>query len=126
MMCLFVVPIDVEHLEDFFKTPIDIMVRPMSLIRVLHDTIAQELCHTHLGKHYQSPLEILPLKMVPTLEYLKGQDLAELRKDARKPDGLPGIPVGEFFGPQVSRGVHFLVWLPPRDREFLWSVLFHD
>jgi len=123
MMRLFVVPVDVEHLEDPFKTPIDIMVRPMSLIRVLHDTIAEELCHTHFGKHYQSPLEILPLKMVPTL---KGQDPAELQKDARKPDGLPEIPVGEFFGPQVSGGVHFLVWLPPRDREFLWSVLFHD
>jgi hypothetical protein len=74
----------------------------------------------------KSPLEILPLKTVPTLEYLKGQDLAELRKGARKPDGLAEIPVGEFFGPQVSGGVHFLVWLPPRDREFLWSVLFHD
>ena len=126
MMRLFFVPIDIEHPEDPFKTPINILVCPVSLIRVLHNTIAEELCRMHLGKNYQSPLEILPLRMVPTLEHLKGQDLAELRKDAQKPDGLPEIPVGQFWGSQVSGGVHFLVWLPPKNGEFLWSVLFHN
>lgn len=125
MSHLLVVSIDVD-LEDPFNAPFEIVVRPTTLIRVLHKTIAEELRLTNLGENYQSSLEILPLKMVPTLQYLKSQDLAELRKDARRPDGLPEFPVAEFFAPKVSGGIHLLVWLPPKDGEFLWLGLSHN
>jgi hypothetical protein len=55
---------------------------------------------------------------------LRQQDLAELRTRAFKtPEEMPSNTIAEFFPTKAGLRIHFLVWLPPKDREFLWSLI---
>lgn len=84
---------------------------------ILHK-ILQELRKTRIGEHYQQNLEILPLQRILTLNHLEMEDLAHLRNEAQQFNRLANVSVDEFFGPQRLNRIHFIVWLPPKDREF--------
>jgi hypothetical protein len=68
-------------------------------------------------------LEVLPLSQTPTLVDLQQGNIADLYDLALRSKDLPTIAASEFFTQQISGGVHFLVWLPPAEREFLWLNL---
>jgi hypothetical protein len=78
-----------------------------------------------VGEFFRSNLEILPLPTTPTMIELREQNLAELRiKAHRQPEDFPAITFAKFFNRFYVEGqqdpcVHFLVWLPPKYREFL-------
>jgi hypothetical protein len=57
--------------------------------------------------------------MMPTLDELKEQNLADLHKMAQQPSNRPTNEVSEFFSLQDLDGIHFLVWLPPANCELL-------
>jgi hypothetical protein len=71
-----------------------------------------------IGNNFTSPLEILPMQTMPTLDELKKQDLTALRTMANQQNDLPSDTVSDFFSAQGLDKIHFLVWLPPQDREF--------
>jgi len=109
---LTVVPIDGET----FKPRLLLDVDPSTLIEAIPGLIRNRLRNVLIGEYYRSNLDVLPLKMMPTLDQLKGEDLAKLRNQVRQHDALQD-DVAEFFGSQISDGIHCLVWLPPKDRE---------
>ena len=110
------IPVD----NDKLGIPVAVDVHQSTLVSKMHDVICDHLRQTTIGQHYRSPLPILPLERMPPEDHLN-TDLANLRMEAQQPDALPKRPVVEFFNlnQQHSEGVHFLVWLPPEDREFL-------
>lgn len=115
---LAVVPVDGQS----FALPFHVDVHPSTKIVVMHNLICNKLREIHIGEFYRSGLEILPLQEMPTLDQLKGDNLSNLRKRALLPDELPNECVNEWFHPQELNGIHFIVWLPATDREFLWST----
>jgi hypothetical protein len=88
----------------------------------MHNLICNKLWKVHIGEFYRSDLEILPGQETPTLDRLKGNNLANLRKRALPPEELPNKCVNEWFHPQELNGIYFIVWLPATDCEFLWST----
>ena len=57
--------------------------------------------------------------MTPTLDQLKMQDIADLQKQAQQiVDNFPNDSVHGYFNQPGSDGVHFVVWLPPKNSEF--------
>jgi hypothetical protein len=120
ILCLTVVPINGKR----YGHPVHIDVDPSTTIIVMHNLICDKLRTTTIGEFYRKPLEILPLRLMLTLEQLKGEDPAELCKEALQPDSLPDIPVVEWFKFPPLQGlnaIHFVVWLPVAAREFLCS-----
>jgi hypothetical protein len=78
-----------------------------------------------VGESFRSDLEILPLPTTPTTIELREHNLADLCANAyRKPEDFPTITFDKYFNRFGVKGqqnpcVHFLVWLPPKDRESL-------
>lgn len=70
-----------------------------------------------IGPNLGSPLDILPMQSMPTLDDLREQDLAVLRTEAPQPKDLPVDAVCDFFRARDLDKVHFLVWLPPANGE---------
>jgi hypothetical protein len=75
-----------------------------------------------IGPDLHSPLDILPMQNMPTLDDLKKQDLAILRTEASQPNDLPVDAVCDFFSAQDWDKIHFLVWLPPATGEFFGRI----
>ena len=101
-------------------------VRPWNPIVAVHHRICVELKTIWLvSEDFRSNLEILPLPTTPTTIELREHNLAELRaKVHRQPEDFPPITFENFFNRFSVKGqqdpcVHFLVWLPPDDRESL-------
>jgi hypothetical protein len=75
-----------------------------------------------IGPDLHSPLDILPMQNMPTLDDLKKQDIAGLRTEAHQPNDLPVDTVLNFFGAQDLDKIHFLVWLPPANGESFGQI----
>ena len=75
-----------------------------------------------IGANFHSPLDILPLQAMPTLDDLKKQDLSALRAIAQQQKNLTRDMVSDFFSEQGSDKIHVLVWLPPADREYCGQI----
>jgi hypothetical protein len=117
---LLVIPIDGEE----FEHPFEIKVCPTTRIKAIHDRIYSGLREEMLvGQYCWSSLQILPLRATPTLDELKGRLDEVSLSFAKRLDTMSFQPIEglNFFGPQHFSSVHFLVWLPPEDREFLLS-----
>jgi hypothetical protein len=119
---IVVVPIEGEELHD----PLFLQVPSWDPIVTLHHRIRDMLRLACLiGEFFQSDLAILPLPTTPTMTELRKQNLADLRAKAyQDPANLPYSTFAEFFNRFYVQGqqdpcVHCLVWLPPKDREFL-------
>jgi hypothetical protein len=72
-----------------------------------------------IGPDLHSPLDILLMQGVPTLDDQRKQDLTGLRTGANQPNDLPVDIVCNFFSAQDLDKIHCLVWLPPANGEFL-------
>ena len=79
--------------------------------------------HGMVGPILHDDLEILPLQDIPSLPTLHQKNLARLRDDTHAPGDLPTQEASEYFGPEKSDGIHFLVWLPLINGEFHWPLL---
>jgi hypothetical protein len=102
-----------------FVTEFSINAHRITPLGMLRTSIRKRLCNFLIGEFYDSLLEILPLPTTPTLDQLKMQDIADLRKQARQiVDDFPSDSVHEYFNQPGSDGVHFVVWLPPKNSEF--------
>jgi hypothetical protein len=75
-----------------------------------------------IGPDLHSPLQILPMQNMPTLDDLKKKDLAILRIEANQPNDLPVDAVCDFFSAQDLDKIHFLVWLPPANGEYFGRI----
>jgi hypothetical protein len=75
-----------------------------------------------IGPDLHSPLDILPMQCMPTLDDLKKQDLASLRTKANQLNDLPVDAVRDFFSAQDLDKIHFLVWLPPANGESIGRI----
>jgi hypothetical protein len=107
-----------------FRTPFSIEAPPSARIVEFQDFIRSGLrVNGFISRSLNSGLEILPLPQTPTLSELKQRKMADLHDMAHLPKDLPKNKASEFFTQQDSGGVHFLVWLPPAEREFLWLNL---
>jgi hypothetical protein len=115
MLRLTVVPIDSKS----FASPFHVNAHPSTKIVVMHNLICNNLRKIHIGEFCQSSLDILPLQAVLTLNQLKGKNLKDLHKRALPPDKLPNNCVNEWFCPRVMNWIHFVIWLPATDHEFL-------
>jgi hypothetical protein len=69
-----------------------------------------------IGPGLDSPLDILPMQNMPTLDDLKKKDLTVLRNNAIPLHNLPDNIVSHFFTAQDLDKIHFLVWLPSENR----------
>jgi len=107
---LTVLPID----GDKCGAPLYIEPHPLTGVDAIHNIIRNALIPIHIGRGCTSYLEILPLEMTPTLDKVKKQDLAALRRAVKRPDEPPedSRSVSELFSQGNFGGVHFLVWLP--------------
>jgi hypothetical protein len=122
-----VVLIEGEEIQDHLL----LQVQPGSRISSMDNRIRDELLSIGLiGQLFRSYLEILPLQTTTAMSELRGRNLEELRTQAyRNPDNFPPVAFSHFFHRFYTQGqhdlfVHFLVWLPPRNREFLQSFPF--
>jgi hypothetical protein len=94
-------------------------VRASARILDLQDHILRVLqAEMFISPDLHSPLDILPMQNMLTLDDLKQQDFAVLRTEASQPNDLPVDAVGNFFSAQDLDKIHFLVWLPPANGEF--------
>ena len=101
-------------------------VRPWVPIAPVYNRTRDELKSIYfIGESFRADLEILPLATTPTTIELREHNLAELRANVhRKPEDFPPISFDKFFNRFYVKGqqdlcVHFLVWLPPQQRESL-------
>ena len=109
-----IVPIDEGKASHRVRTNI----RASAKIVELQDHISKVLqAEMYIGANLHSPLDILPMQAMPTLDDLKKQDLSALRTMAHQQKDLPSDIVSDFFSAQDLDKIHFLVWLPPADRE---------
>jgi hypothetical protein len=121
-----IVPIDDGH----FQTPFYVGVRRQDLIFSIHDKIRDELrAARFVGEFFRSNLPTLPLPEAPTISVLEEENLTDLyTRTSRQATDLPRTMFIEFFNrfvePDSFHGVHFLVWLPPADREFLFGCTY--
>jgi hypothetical protein len=76
-----------------------------------------------VGEAFHSALEILPLQAISTLDDVKRHNLAHLRTRVPQLSHLRSEKICDIFTAQPDRPdrIHFLVWLPPEDRECLLS-----
>jgi hypothetical protein len=104
---------------------IGMQVRAAAKPRELQDHIRRALkARVLIGETCYSPLEIVPLQQMWDLDDVKKHNLTDLRTGAQQLDSLPRDTAlsGIFTAqPDYSDRIHFLVWLPPEDREFLLS-----
>jgi hypothetical protein len=104
-----------------FRSAFTIEVPPTAMIFEFQEFIYTGLrSNGFIGGNFQFRLDILPLPKTPTQEDLLKENIADLHDSAQQPKDLPTIAASNFFTQQVMNGVHFLVWLPPLGREFLW------
>jgi hypothetical protein len=75
-----------------------------------------------IGCSLHSPLDILPMQNMPTLDDLKQQDLTVLRNNAVPLHNLPENIVSLFFTAQDLDKIHFLVWLPSGNGESFGKI----
>ena len=107
-----------------FCTPFTIEAPPTAKIVEFQEFICTGLrLNGFIGRRLNSGLDILPLPQTPTLADLQKDNITDLHYLAQQPKDLSKIAASEFFSQHVLNGVHFLVWLPPDEREFLWLNL---
>jgi hypothetical protein len=101
-------------------------VDPLNIIASSESLIYQMVRSRGLvGQFFRSGLVILPLAKTLTATELRGENLAEIRtRGYRTADNFPAVTFAEFFSQFYVEGqheppVHFLAWLPHRDRGFV-------
>ena len=131
MLYLTIVPIDGGQFQQPFRIHTDVWRRVVGM----HSRIIKEFQEARLiGEFFTSELEILPLPEAPTIKEVKRESMASLYAKAhQEANSLPSDEVGRYFNRfnQVHGAseefVHFLVWLPPYDCEFVFiSISFHQ
>ena len=105
-----------------------VTVDPWTPVRYMHNRIRDALIQdSTLGELFRSSLDILPLPKTPTFSELQGRTLDDLHlKACRKVMDLPHEELAKFFNlfaektDPLEEHIHFIVWLPPDHRKFLY------
>ena len=100
--------VDNEEIREPFKVDVPSTAKICEFQDIIHDGLRRNAL---VGSNFETTLDILPLAEVPSVTHLQAK-LTQLRHQAQAPSGLPNERASDFFGPQNSDGVHFLVWLP--------------
>src|ERR1700722_11900056 len=120
---IVILPID----DDLYLDPMVLDVSRWDTVAMMYYRIRNQLRNSLLiGEFFRWDLEIRPLKDTPTRQEVERQDLARLRSIAfQQPRDLPNTLVTTFSKKLYNQRdppeniIHFLVWLPPEDGEFL-------
>jgi hypothetical protein len=114
-----IIPIDEGKTCPQVTTEVRALARILDLQHHIFRVLQGEM---FIGCGLHSPLYILPMQNMLTLDDLKQQDLTVLRNDAMPLHNLPRNTVSLFFSAQDLDRIHFLVWLPSENGKFFGKI----
>ena len=127
MLCFAVLPLNSEQ----FQQPLYFFMDAWKQVAAMRNIITAELQQVNiLGKFFESGLDVLPLPEAPTIQEIELKDMANHHTIADSDfNYFPSTPIGRFFKrfnletdvtEPTEPFIHFLVWLPPKDRKSLY------